>query len=96
MAWILLIFAALFEIVWAIAMKQSHGFSRLWPGVITITGMIVSFGLLSWAMRTLPLGTAGAFLAGIFFFGESVSAMRVVAALLIIGGLVLMKLATPS
>lgn len=106
MAWILLIFAGLFEIVWATAMKQSHGFSRFWPSVVTIIGMVISFGLLSWAMRTLPLGTAymiwigigavGAFVVGMLFFGESVSALRIGAALLIISGLVLMKLATPS
>jgi quaternary ammonium compound-resistance protein SugE len=106
MAWILLIFAGLFEIVWATVMKQSHGFSRLWPSIITVIGMIVSFGLLTWAMRTLPLGTAymiwtgigavGAFVIGMLFFGESVSMMRIAAALLIVSGLVLMKLATPS
>ena len=106
MAWILLISAGLFEIVWATAMKQSHGFSRFWPSVVTIIGMVISFGLLSWAMRTLPLGTAymiwtgigavGAFVVGMLFFGESVSALRIGAALLIISGLVLMKLATPS
>ena len=106
MAWILLIFAGLFEIVWATAMKQSHGFSRLWPSIITVIGMIVSFGLLAWAMRTLPLGTAymiwtgigavGAFVIGMLFFGESVSMLRIAAALLIVSGLVLMKLATPS
>ena len=106
MAWILLISAGLFEIVWATAMKQSHGFSRLWPSVVTIIGMVISFGLLSWAMRTLPLGTAymiwtgigavGAFVVGMLFFGESVSALRIGTALLIISGLVLMKLATPS
>lgn len=106
MAWILLIFAGLFEIVWATAMKQSHGFSRFWPSVVTIIGMVISFGLLSWAMRTLPLGTAymiwtgigavGAFVVGMLFFGESVSALRIGTALLIISGLVLMKLATPS
>lgn len=106
MAWILLVFAGLFEIVWATAMKQSHGFSRLWPSIITVIGMIVSFGLLAWAMRTLPLGTAymiwtgigavGAFVIGMLFFGESVSMTRIAAALLIVSGLVLMKLATPS
>jgi quaternary ammonium compound-resistance protein SugE len=106
MAWILLIFAGLFEIVWATAMKQSHGFSGLWPSIITVIGMIVSFGLLAWAMRTLPLGTAymiwtgigavGAFVIGMLCFGESVSMMRIAAALLIVSGLVLMKLATPS
>ena len=106
MARILLVFAGLFEIVWATAMKQSHGFSRLWPSIITVIGMIVSFGLLAWAMRTLPLGTAymiwtgigavGAFVIGMLFFGESVSMTRIAAALLIVSGLVLMKLATPS
>jgi len=85
-------------------MKQSHGFSRLWPSVITITGMIVSFGLLSWSMRTLPLGTSymiwtgigavGAFLIGILVFGEAASGMRIAAACLIVSGLIMMKLAT--
>lgn len=105
MAWISLVLAGLFEIVWASAMKQSHGFSRLWPSVVTIGGMFISFGLLSWSMRSLPLGTAymiwtgigavGAFVVGIAVFGEAVSPMRVAAALLIVGGLVMMKLATP-
>ncbi|MBJ6122806.1 DMT family transporter [Sphingomonas mollis] len=105
MAWISLVLAGLFEIVWASAMKQSHGFSKVLPSVVTIGGMIVSFGLLSWSMRTLPLGTAymiwtgigavGAFAVGIMVFGEAVSPMRVAAALLIVSGLVVMKLATP-
>jgi quaternary ammonium compound-resistance protein SugE len=104
MAWLVLILAGCFEIVWASAMKQSHGFSRLWPSVVTIGGMIVSFALLSWSMRSLPLGTAytiwtgigavGAFVVGVMVFGEAVTPMRVLAALLIIGGLVLMKLST--
>lgn len=104
MAWVALVLAGLFEIVWATAMKQSQGFSRLWPSVVTIGGMIVSFALLSWSMRSLPLGTAytiwtgigavGAFLLGILVFGESASALRIAAALLIVSGLVLMKLAT--
>ena len=104
MAWVALVLAGMFEIVWATAMKQSHGFSRLWPSVITIVGMIISFALLSWSMRTLPLGTSytiwtgigavGAFVLGILVFGEAASLMRVTAALLIISGLILMKLAT--
>jgi quaternary ammonium compound-resistance protein SugE len=103
-AWISLILAGCFEIVWASAMKQSHGFSRLWPSVVTIGGMIVSFALLSWSMRSLPLGTAytiwtgigavGAFVVGIAVFGEAATPMRIVAALLIVGGLVLMKLSS--
>ncbi|MGK6355255.1 quaternary ammonium compound efflux SMR transporter SugE [Sphingomonas sp. DT-207] len=105
MAWIILVIAGLFEVVWAAAMKQSYGFSRLWPSLITVVGMVVSFGLLSWSMRTLPLGTAytiwtgigavGAFIVGITILGEAVTAMRVIAALLIVGGLVLMKLSSP-
>lgn len=104
MAWISLILAGCFEIVWATAMKQSHGLSRLWPSVVTICGMIVSFALLSWSMRSLPLGTAytiwtgigavGAFVIGIIVFGEAATPMRIVAALLIVGGLVLMKLSS--
>lgn len=106
MAWVALVCAGLFEIIWASAMKQSQGFSRLWPSVVTITAMIVSFGLLAWAMRTLPLGTAytiwtgigavGAFLVGIIFLGEAVSPMRIAAAVLIVSGLVLMQASTPS
>jgi quaternary ammonium compound-resistance protein SugE len=104
-AWASLVLAGLFEIIWATAMKQSHGFSRLWPSVITIIGMIISFGLLSWSMRSLPLGTAytiwtgigamGAFIVGIVAFGEAASSMRIVAAVLIVGGLMMMKLAAP-
>jgi quaternary ammonium compound-resistance protein SugE len=104
MAWIVLIVAGLFEVVWATAMKQSHGFSRLWPSVVTIAGMLVSFGLLSWSMRVLPLGTAytvwtgigavGAFLVGVAVLGETATAMRLLAALLIVSGLVLMKLSS--
>lgn len=103
MAWIVLIIAGLFEVVWATAMKQSHGFTRLGPSIVTITGMLVSFGLLSWSMRSLPLGTAytvwtgigaiGAFALGILMLGESVTPMRLIAALLIVSGLALMKLA---
>lgn len=106
MAWVVLIIAGLFEVIWATAMKQSHGFSRLWPSVVTIGGMVISFGLLSWSMRILPLGTAytvwtgigavGAFLVGIAVLGEAITATRVVAALLIVSGLVLMKLSSSS
>ena len=104
MAWMFLFVAGGLEVVWAYFMKESHGFSRLWPSVITIVAMIASFGLLSAAMRTLPLGTAytiwtgigavGAFIVGIVFLGEQVSAMRIAAAVLIVSGLVMMKLAS--
>ena len=104
MAWMFLLVAGGLEVVWAYFMKESDGFSRLWPSVITIVAMIASFGLLSAAMRTLPLGTAytiwtgigavGAFIVGIVFLGEQVSAMRIAAAVLIVSGLVMMKLAS--
>jgi quaternary ammonium compound-resistance protein SugE len=104
MAWVVLILAGLFEIVWAYAMKLSEGFTRLTPSIITLVFMILSFGLLAYAMRTLPLGTAytiwtgigavGSFLVGIFILGEPASAMRMLAAVLIISGLVLMKLSS--
>ena len=95
----------LFEVVWAYAMKQSHGSTRLWPSVIAVVGVVLSLGLLSWSMRTLPLGTAymvwtgigavGAFAVGILILGEAANPMRLVAALLILSGPVVMKLATP-
>ena len=104
MAWVYLLLAGLLEIVWAFSMKQSDGFTRLWPSVVTITTMIASFGLLSVAMRTLPLGTAytiwtgigavGAFIVGVMFLGEQLTLMRVGAAVLIVSGLVLMKLSS--
>ena len=106
MAWFLLIIAGLFEVVWAFTMKQSGGFTRLWPSVVTLGAMAVSFGLLAWAMRSLPLGTAytvwtgigavGAFVVGVVFLGEPTGALRVFAALLIVSGLVLMKLSSPA
>jgi len=104
MAWVYLGIAGLLEIVWAFSMKQSDGFTRLTPSIVTIVAMIASFALLSISMKTLPLGTAytvwtgigavGAFLVGVAVLGESVSPMRVLAALMIVGGLVLMKLST--
>lgn len=104
MSWIYLVVAGLLEVVWAYAMKQSEGFTRLVPSVITFIAMIASFGLLALAMRTLPLGTAytiwtgigavGAFIVGVLFLGESLNPARLLAALLLISGLVLMKLSS--
>ena len=65
MAWIFLVVAGLLEVVWAFTMKQSNGFTRLWPTVITVATMVASFGLLSVAMRSLPLGTAYTIWTGI-------------------------------
>lgn len=102
MAWIALLVAGLLEVLWAYSMKQSEGFTRLTPTAVTLVAMIASFGLLAWAMRSLPLGTAytiwtgigavGAFIVGITVLGEAITPMRIGAAVLIVSGLVLMKL----
>lgn len=106
MAWILLVAAGLLEVAWAYFMKRSAGFSLLVPTVATILTMIASFALLSVAMKTLPLGTAytvwtgigavGAFLVGVTVLGEAAPPMRLIAAALIVGGIVLMKLSSPE
>ena len=104
MAWIVLVFAGIFEIIWAYTMKMSEGFTKLSPSIITLFFMVLSFGLLAYAMRTLPLGTAytiwtgigaiGSFMVGIFVLGEPATALRMLAAVLIISGLVLMKISS--
>lgn len=104
MPWIMLFIAGLLEVVWAFYMKQSHGFTRLQPTLVTFVAMFASFGLLALAMRSLPLGTAymtwtgigalGAFVVGIVVLGEQATLLRLVAAALITGGLVLMRLAS--
>ncbi|GAB2806991.1 multidrug efflux SMR transporter [Comamonas piscis] len=104
MAWVYLLVAGVLEVVWAFTMKQSNGFTNIKYSAITLVAMIASFGLLSVAMRSLPLGTAytiwtgigavGAFIVGITVLGEALTPMRVVAALLIVSGLVLMKLSS--
>lgn len=103
MAWVYLIIAGLLEVVWAYFMKQSAGFTRLWPSVVALATMGISFGLLSISMKTLPLGTAytvwtgigavGAFIVGIIWLNEGVHPLRITAAGLILIGLVLMRLA---
>ena len=106
MAWAILFVAGILEVVWAYAMKLSDGFSRPVSSAVTIGAMILSFGLLAVAMKSLPLGTAytvwtgigavGAFVVGVVVLGEALTAARVLAALLIVGGLVLMKVSTPA
>jgi quaternary ammonium compound-resistance protein SugE len=105
-AWIILLVAGIFEIVWAYAMKLSDGLSRPGPVIVTLVAMALSVGLLALAMKTLPLGTAytvwtgigavGAFVVGIVVLGEAVTVTRVLAAVLIVAGLVLMKLSSPA
>ncbi|HEV2608690.1 MAG TPA: multidrug efflux SMR transporter [Noviherbaspirillum sp.] len=106
MAWLMLVIAGLLEVVWAFSMKLSAGFTKPLPSAITLIAMIASFGLLAFSMRTLPLGTAytiwtgigavGAFLIGITVLGEQLNLTRVIAALLIVCGLVLMKMSAPD
>jgi quaternary ammonium compound-resistance protein SugE len=106
MAWIMLFVAGLLEVVWAYFMKQSQGFTRLIPTAVTFVTMFVSFGLLSLSMKTLPLSTAytvwtgigavGAFVVGVTVLGEQISPLRVGAAMLIVSGLALMKLASAA
>lgn len=104
MAWIILFAAGLLEVVWAFFMKLSDGFTKLLPTAITLLTMIASFGLLAISMKFLPLGTAytvwtgigavGAFVLGIVVLGESMNAMRILAAVLIVSGILLMKLSS--
>lgn len=106
MSWLLLILAGLLEIGWAIGLKYTEGFTRLWPSIGTATAMIVSIVLLGVAMKTLPVGTAyavwvgvgavGTVILGIFLFGEPANPLRVISVGLIIVGIVGLKLATPS
>lgn len=105
MAWLYLILAGLLEIVWAFMMKQSEGFTRPMASIVTLGAMVASVVLLSWAMRTLPLGTAytiwtgigavGAFVVGIVVLGEQATALRVASAAMILAGLVGLKVSSP-
>ncbi|EJA4163843.1 quaternary ammonium compound efflux SMR transporter SugE [Escherichia coli] len=104
MSWIILVIAGLLEVVWAVGLKYTHGFSRLTPGVITVTAMIVSMALLAWAMKSLPVGTAyavwtgigavGAAITGIVLLGESANPMRLASLALIVLGIIGLKLST--
>ena len=104
MNWLILILAGLFEVVWAIALKMSDGFKNIAADAVFVGGMAVSVWLLAVAMKSIPMGTAyavwtgvgavGGFVVGIALFGESVSALRIASAALIVAGIVGLKLAT--
>lgn len=104
MAWFILFCAGLLEVVWAIGLKYTHGFTRLAPSVITLIAMIASFALLANAMKTLPVGTAyaiwtgigaiGASIVGIILFKEPVNAARILSLCLIIAGILGLKLSS--
>lgn len=102
MAWIYLIIAGIFEVIWAVGLKYSQGFTKLYPSLLTIGGMIISFYLLSLATKTLPMGTAyavwtgigalGTVILGIILFHEPFTALRIVFLFLIMAGIVGLKL----
>lgn len=102
MSWIILFFAGLFEVGWAVGLKYTEGFSKPLPTVLTVLAMLVSLGLLGLAMKHLPLGTAyavwtevgavGTVIAGIVLFGESMALLRLASVALIVCGLVGLKL----
>jgi len=105
MAWIYLLLAGLFEVVWAIGLKYTEGFTRLWPTLGTVTAMIVSIVLLALAVKTLPIGTAyaiwtgigaiGAVAFGIVLFGDPATLPRLLCVALIVVGIAGLKLTAP-
>jgi len=106
MAWVILLLAGLFETGWAIGLKYTEGFTRLWPTVWTVFAMIISLWLLGIAVKTLPVGTAysvwvgvgavGTVILGIGLLGEPANVTRLVSVGLIIAGIIGLKLATPA
>ena len=104
MSWTILFLAGIFEIFWAIGLKYTDGFTKLIPTIFTIVAMIISFYLLSLALKALPLGTAyavwvgigtiGTVIAGIFLFGESMNFIRVISILFILLGIIGLKITT--
>ncbi|MBK6865337.1 MAG: quaternary ammonium compound efflux SMR transporter SugE [Ideonella sp.] len=106
MAWVLLLVAGLLEVGWAIGLKYTEGFTRLWPSVFTLAAMTASVVLLGIAMKSLPVGTSyavwvgvgavGTAILGIILFGESASAGRLASLGLIVAGIIGLKLATPG
>ena len=102
MTWFVLILAGLFEIGWAIGLKYTDGFTRLWPSIATLLSMIISIGLLGIAMKSLPVGTAyaiwvgigaiGTVVLGIVLFGEPANTLRIASLALIVAGIVGLKL----
>ncbi len=102
MAWLYLFIAGIFEVIWAMGLKYSQGFTKLYPSLITLGGMIISFYLLSLATKSLPIGTAyaiwtgigafGAVLLGIILFNEPLNALRIIFLCLLLVGIIGLKL----
>ncbi|HEX4955267.1 MAG TPA: quaternary ammonium compound efflux SMR transporter SugE [Thermoanaerobaculia bacterium] len=106
MPWLILVLAGIFEVGWAVGLKYTEGFTRLWPTVGTAISMIISLGLLGIAMKSLPVGTAyavwvgvgavGTAILGIALFAEPATAGRLLSLLLILAGILGLKLTSPS
>lgn len=106
MSWLVLFFAGLLEVVWAIGLKFTHGFTRPMPSLIVLVAMVGSFYLLSFAMRSLPLSTAyavwvgigavGAAIAGAVLFQESITTLKIVSLLLVVAGIIGLKVASTA
>lgn len=106
MNWVILIVAGLFEIGWAVGLKYTEGFTRVWPTVGTVLSMLISLGLLGVAMKTLPMGTAyaiwvgvgavGTVILGMVLLGESAHPLRLISLALIVVGIIGLKFATPA
>ncbi|WP_455429477.1 quaternary ammonium compound efflux SMR transporter SugE [Methylophaga thiooxydans] len=104
MAWLILLIAGLLEVVWAVGLKQSEGLTRLWPSLLTVFTLLLSFWLLGLAMRSLPIGTAygvwvgigavGTVIFGIVYLSEPAGAARLVSVALIISGIIGLKLSS--
>lgn len=104
MAWFYLIIAGLFETVWAVGLKYSEGFTKLWPSILTVVAMALSIYLLAISLKTLPLGTAytvwtgigalGTVIYGILVFGDSKDLIRILFVLMIVGGIVGLKVSS--
>jgi quaternary ammonium compound-resistance protein SugE len=101
-AWIVLLIAGLFEVIWALGLKYSDGFTRLWPSVITAVAAAISFWLLAQALRDIPIGTAyavwvgigaaGTAILGVFLFGDQLSLLKVAGIMLILLGVLALRL----
>jgi len=106
MAWVILVIAGLFEVGWAIGLKYTEGFTRLWPTVWTLFAMVISLWLLGFALKSLPVGTAysvwvgvgsvGTVIVGILLLGEPVNSGRLISIGLILAGIIGLKLASPT
>lgn len=106
MSWLFLVVAGLLEVIWAIGLKYTYGFTRLVPSIATVTAMVGSFYFLSLALRTLPLGTAygiwvgigavGAAIAGMLLFKEPASVLRIASIVLVVAGIAGLKLSSAS